>query len=192
MSFILAFLLCFFSPFLWAQSEDAAPPGAAGNEENAAPGTELPSSYRGFSLGMELEDLKGALQKDALFSFRGDRDVSFLPNRDQSLIETTGFSFVRRAFFQLRDGKLFVMAFNLDTGLVDHYSVYTSFVKKYGEPVSLNPREAVWESGAVRISIERPLTVKYIDKEVFADVIAQSETKASSELYLRQEFLDDF
>ncbi|MDR3337236.1 MAG: hypothetical protein LBT16_08545 [Treponema sp.] len=191
MSVILAFLLCFFSPFLWAQSEDVAAPGAAGNAENA-PGTELPASYRGFSLGMEAEDLKGALQKDALFNFRGDRDISFLPNREQSLIETTGFSFVRRAFFQLRDGKLFVMAFNLDTGLVDHYSVYTSFVKKYGEPVSLNPQEAVWESRAVRISIERPLTVKYIDKEVFADVIAESETGTSSELYLRQEFLDDF
>jgi hypothetical protein len=152
----------------------------------------IPASFRGFTLGMDLDALKSALQKDKLFNFRGDRDVSFLPNREQSLIETTGFSFIRRAFFQLRDGKLFIMAFTLDTSLVDHYSVYTAFVKKYGEPAVLNPREAVWESEEVRAAIERPLTIKYIDKPVFNEVIAESETAESTELLRRQEFLDDF
>jgi hypothetical protein len=141
---------------------------------------------------MDLDALKSALQEDGLFNFRGDRDVSFLPNRDQSLIETTGFSFIRRAFFQLRDGKLFIMAFNLDTSLVDHYSVYTSFVKKYGEPAALSPREAVWESDTVRVAIERPLTVKYLDKQVFNEIVSESETAGSAELLRRQEFLDDF
>jgi hypothetical protein len=152
----------------------------------------VPASFRGFSLGMELDALKSALREDGLFNFRGDRDVSFLPNREQSLIETTGFSFIRRAFFQLRDGKLFILAFTLDTSLVDHYSVYTSFVKKYGEPAVLNPREAVWESEEVRVAVERPLTVKYIDKQVFNEVISESETAESAELLRRQEFLDDF
>jgi hypothetical protein len=141
---------------------------------------------------MELEALKEALQRDALFNFRGDRDVSFLPGRDQSLLETTGFSFIRRAFFQLKDGQVFIMAFNLDTSLVDHYSVYTSFVKKYGEPGTFSPKEAVWENDAVRVSLERPLTVKYIDKAVFSALIAESETSAAAEILLRQEFLDDF
>ncbi|MDR0710259.1 MAG: hypothetical protein LBF77_09355, partial [Spirochaetaceae bacterium] len=124
-----------------ASSGTAAPSGADGaSDTDGASGTAaVPESFRGFSLGMDLDALKSALEKDPLFNFRGDRDVSFLPNREQSLIETTGFSFIRRAFFQLRDGKVFIMAFNLDTSLVDHYSVYTSFVKKYGEPSALNP-----------------------------------------------------
>jgi hypothetical protein len=84
------------------------------------------------------------------------------------------------------------MAFTLDTSLVDHYSVYTSFVKKYGEPAVLNPQEAVWESEEVRVAVERPLTVKYIDKQVFNEVISESETAESAELLRRQEFLDDF
>jgi hypothetical protein len=152
----------------------------------------VPGSFREFILGMELDALKAGLRKDALFNFREDRDVSFLPDRDQSLIETTGFSFIRRAFFQLKDGKLFIMAFNLDTSMVDHYSVYTSFVRKYGEPVSLSPKEAVWETDTVRAAIERPLTVKYIDKQVFNEVISESETAESAELLRRQEFLDGF
>jgi hypothetical protein len=177
----------FFPPPLAAQTEPApASPGEAAPEEA------VPAGFREFSLGMDFDALKAALQRDRLFSFRGDRDVSFLPNREQSLIETTGFSFIRRAFFQLRDGKLFIMAFNLDTSLVDHYSVYTAFVRKYGEPVSLNPREAVWESEAVRVAVERPLTVKYIDKQVFNELVSESETEESAELLRRQEFLDDF
>jgi hypothetical protein len=141
---------------------------------------------------MDLEALKSVLQEDPTFYFRGDRDVSFLPAREQSLVETTGFSFVRRAFFQLMDGKIFIMAFTLDPGLVDHYSVYTAFVKKYGEPRFLDPKQAVWESGETRVSIERPLTVKYLDRQVFDNITAESRADESVELYLREEFLRDF
>jgi hypothetical protein len=141
---------------------------------------------------MDLEALKSALQGDSVFYFRGDRDVSFLPAREQSLVETTGFSFVRRAFFQLFEGSLFIMAFTLDPALIDHYSVYTTFVKKYGEPLFLDPKQAVWESGETRVSIERPLTVKYLDRQVFDAIAAESKAEESAELYLREEFLNDF
>jgi len=141
---------------------------------------------------MELQALKDALASDDLFRFRGDRDVSLLPQGEQILIETTGLSYIRRAFFQIVGGKLFNMAFTLDTGLVDHYSVFTEFTAKYGEPDDLNPREAVWSSGSTRVSIERPLTVKYLDMAVFGELQNQSQVKASKEALLRKEFLDGF
>jgi hypothetical protein len=154
--------------------------------------TPLPRTFRNFSLGMELEALKSALQSDTIFYFRGDRDVSFLPVREQSLVETTGFSFIRRAFFQLIDGKLFLMAFTLDPGQIDHYSVYAALVEKYGEPRFLDPKQAVWESGNIRLSIERPLTVKYLDTQVFDGIIADSRAAESTELYAREDFLNGF
>jgi hypothetical protein len=157
--------------------------------ENPAP---PPRQYREIALGMGLEDLKGALQKDELFSYRGDKDVSFLPVREETLVETTGLSFIRRAFFQLRDGRVFIMAFTMDTRLIDHYSVFTAMIKKYGEPESLSPAESVWESEETRVSIERPLTVKYIDKTVFNEVLEESKSLESRQLLRRQEFLDDF
>jgi hypothetical protein len=141
---------------------------------------------------MGLEDLKTALQNDGAFYFRGDRDVSFLPSREQSLVETTGFSFIRRAFFQLREGTLFIMAFSLDPELIDHDSVFTALVKKYGEPAFLDPKQAVWESAETRIAIERPLTVKYIDLGIFNQIIEESSVEESGEVFLRQEFLDSF
>jgi hypothetical protein len=192
-SLILGLLLtAFLYPVLAQETfeltipEPQKPPLAPENPEP------LPRSYRGLSLGMGLDDLKEALKQDSLFAFRGDRDVSFLPAREQTLVETTGLSFIRRAFFQLVDGRSFIMAFALDTRLVDHYSVFTSFVKKYGEPSALSPSETVWENEETRVSIERPLTVKYIDKAAFDGLIDESKTLESRRLFLRQEFLNDF
>ena len=141
---------------------------------------------------MSLDDLKSALTGDELFRFRGDRDVSFLPVREQTLVETTGFSFIRRAHFQLSGGAVFIMSFSLDTRLMDHYSVFTSFTRRYGEPLSISPSEAVWETEDTRVSIERPLTVKYIDKNVFDRLVEESTTQSRRQLLRREEFLDSF
>ena len=151
-----------------------------------------PRQFRSLSLGMALDELKSALMSDTLFNFRGDRDVSFLPVREQTLVETTGLSYIRRAFFQLSGEAVFIMSFSLDTGIMDHYSVFTSFVRKYGEPNTLSPGEAVWENDSTRVSIERPLTVKYIDKTVFNRLVDESSIRRGQELLRREEFLGDF
>jgi len=182
----LPFLLCLFL-FGGASLVTGASPAQAQDKIEPAP-----RQFRGLSLGMALDDLKAALAKDDLFSFRGDRDVSFLPIREQTLVETTGLSYIRRAYFQLADGAVFIMSFTLDTRLMDHYSVFTSFVKKYGPPVSLSPGESVWETDDTRVSIERPLTVKYIDKKVFNRLIADSKDLENRELLRREDFLDNF
>jgi len=153
---------------------------------------ELPRQFRALSLGMGLDELKSALTRDMLFSFRGDRDVSFLPAREQTLVETTGLSYIRRAYFQLVNGNVYIMSFSLDTRFMDHYSVFTTFIKKYGEPQSLSPAEAVWDNGETRISVERPLTVKYMDRTVFDRLIEESKTQEKQEMLRREEFLADF
>jgi len=171
------------------------PHGISAQETPAAAAEEpasLPRQFRTLALGMNLDDLKTNLIRDDLFNFRGDRDVSFLPVRDQSLVETTGSSFIRRAFFQLRDGSVFIMAFALNTAIIDHYSVFSQFSEKYGAPSYLDPRLAIWETETTRIAIERPLTVKYIDKTVFDDIVNESGLVESGQVRLRQEFLNDF
>jgi len=157
--------------------------------ENPEP---VPRQFRLLFLGQTTDDLKSALAKDELFTFRGDRDVSWLPVREQTLVETTGLSYIKRAYFQIQNDAVYIMSFSLDTRQMDHYSVFTSFVKKYGEPVSLSPGEAVWETEDTRVSIERPLTVKYIDKKVFDNLIEESGTRKKLDLLLREEFLGDF
>ena len=174
---------------VWAQF---SPASAAEQDFTEAEETILPRQFRNLSLGMNLDDLKTNLLYDSYFNFRGDRDVSFLPARDQSLVETTGSSFISRAFFQLRDGEVYIMSFTLNTRVIDHYSVFTQFVNNYGQPSYLDPQMAVWETEETRIAIERPLTVKYIDRIVFNDILNESLLIESNHVFLRQEFLNDF
>jgi hypothetical protein len=159
----------------------------------AEPGAEpLPTSYREISLGMSLDDLKASLSKDALFGYRGDEDVSFIPSREETYLETVGASFIRRALFQTKADKVYAMTFTLNTSLVDHYSVFTALVKKYGEPAYLDPGQAVWEDESTRLSIERPLVIKYIDKAIFTSIIDEASARKDHEIRLREEFLRDF
>jgi hypothetical protein len=178
-SFLAALLL--LQAKAWPQSDDA--------EETEL---NLPRQFREIVLGMSLDDLKEALKNDVMFNFRGDRDVSYIPVREESLVETTGPTFIRRAFFQLRDGSLFIMAFTLNTEMMDHYSVFTDLTGKYGPPSYLDPKESVWETEETRIALERPLTVKYIDKRVFDDIKNESALIQSRRVLQRQEFLDEF
>ena len=166
--------------------------GYAQEAQTAQDKSDLPRQFRQFTLGMNLDDLKNSLLKDDIINFRGDRDVSFLPAREQSLVETTGSSFIKRAFFQLRDSSVFIMAFTLNTAIVDHYSIFTQFLEKYGEPSYLDPRISVWETEETRVAIERPLTVKYIDKKVFDDIVNESGLVESGQVRMRQDFLNEF
>jgi hypothetical protein len=84
------------------------------------------------------------------------------------------------------------MSLTLNTGLMDHYSMFTNLVDKYGQPSSINPREALWETEDTIIILERPLTIKYIDRKAFDDIISESTLIQSSRVKERQEFLDEF
>jgi len=192
-SIFLGFGLLLLSQTAWAQAAErqeitlgANPPA----EEKTY--LELPRQFRKLALGMGIDELKQNLLGDDHFNFRGDRDVSFLPIRDQTLVETTGSLFIKRAFFQLRDGEVFIMAFSLNTDIIDHYSIFMHFTERYGEPSYLDPRLAIWETEETRVAIERPLTVKYIDKVVFDDIVSESGLIESGQVRLRQEFINEF
>jgi hypothetical protein len=171
------------------KAPDSKKPGDA--KKGSGDGS-LPDSYRGISLGMAMDAVKEQLLADGLFGYRGERDVSLLPTMNRSLIETVGPSFIKRSWFQFHEDKLYVMTFNLDSSRVDYYSMYSTLVSKYGEPVTLDPRKAVWDDGKIILSLERPLTVRYVDEKTFNDLLAAAGTeKAASDLQ-RESFIGDF
>jgi hypothetical protein len=151
-----------------------------------------PAAFRGISLGMAIDQVKAALKADALFRYRGDPDVSFLPQTSQFLIECEGNSFLRRAYFQFADSRLFIMILVLDTLKLDHYSLFSALSAKYGPPTSLNPTESVWESDPVRFSLERPLTVKYVDNRAFRAVLSRGGAQTGVDQLSRETFLGQF
>jgi hypothetical protein len=179
-------LLCLFaSAGVFAQT--------GGTPDAAAPAEGLPRGYRTITLGMGIEELKEALSRDTeAYLFREDRDVYFVPLRNENYVETTGRGFIKRGFFQLKDGSLFVISLELNSDRMDYYSVFTAFRERYGEPDSIDPQKAMWESETVRVSIERPITVKYIDRVIFDASLAEAQAEKSAETVLRENFLRDF
>jgi hypothetical protein len=164
----------------------------AGAQTALQPAQALPMGFRSISLGMGLDQVKQALKSDALFRYRGDPDVSFLPQTSQYLIECDGNSYLRRAYFQFADSRLFIVILVLDTLKLDHYSLFSALSAKYGPPSSLSPQEIVWQSESVRFSLERPLTVKYIDNKTFSALLEKSGAPGDLDKLSREKFIEQF
>ena len=153
---------------------------------------EVPRGFQTLDLGMGLAEVKEALKADTNFNFRGDPDVTMLNNPNDSLIETEGFSFVDRAFFQFHEQKLYTIIIMLNPEEIDHFTMYTRLTDKYGEPSSLSPSEVVWDFDAIRLSLERPLAVKYVDKQVFESLLEAGDKAESFNEINKDNFLDQF
>jgi hypothetical protein len=152
----------------------------------------LPAGFRSILLGMGLDQVKQALTSDPLFLYRGDPDVSFLPQTSQYLIECPGTTYLRRAYFQFADSRLLIMILVLDTQKLDHYSIFSALTAKYGPPASLSPQESVWQSDTVRFSLERPLTVKYVDNKTFSAILAKGGAQKDLDQLSREKFIEQF
>lgn len=160
-----------FSVLVWC----LAVPFFAADPVAARAGTvALPDGIGGIALGMSLDEVKAALKKNYEFGYRGDRDVSFSPRsgREQMLIETDGrlasFSYFERCWFQFDEkNKLYIITVNLNQEKIDHYSIFKTLCEKYGKPDQLSPRKSQWSDENVLMSVERPLSLKYIDAKTF-------------------------
>lgn len=150
----------------------------------------LPSGYREIKLGMTLDQVKSALLRDAAFGYRGERDVSMLPDGDRNIIETKGNSYLSDCWFQFTDGKLYTIIININTEKMDYYSVFNTLCEKYGNPDELDPEHCSWNGSSVIMTLEKPLCIKYIDVQLSGSLEKEAQTQAAAEEMLRKNFLD--
>jgi hypothetical protein len=141
---------------------------------------------------MGLDEAKKALLADSLFGYRGDPDVSLSPSTKEPLIECTGTSYVSRTVLQFLDGRLYSIILFMNERALDHYSLYTQLSGRYGSPSELSPQRAVWDSGEVRLSLERPLTVRYVDSYALAKLRERSIVLESAKELDRADFISQF
>lgn len=139
---------------------------------------------------MTLEQAKAALGTDASFVYRGDPEVQFVPLSERPIIEVEGRAFIDTAILQFEDDALYVLSLVLDRDRLDYFSVYESLVAQYGDPSQIDPAQAVWEAGPTRLSLERPLTVKYLDLPAFTAIVESGEMQEALDDLTRDRFLD--
>jgi hypothetical protein len=180
--------LFLFSVSAWTQAPATGANGGAANGSSAA----LSREFFGISLKDNLTQVKDRLKGHPYFFYRGDPDVSFMPQTTQTVIDCEGMYYVKRGFFQFSEESLYIMTLYLNPERLDYFSLFTALTKKYGRPASLDPTGAVWRSGQTRLSLEKPLTFKYIDEETFDKLKSDGESQKSLEDTSREKFLDSF
>ncbi|MDC7236131.1 MAG: hypothetical protein PQJ58_23115 [Spirochaetales bacterium] len=187
-------LLLFFSQFLYSQSSlfDNDENSSTDAEEDSREYSELPGGYRSIDLGMDFEKVKELLLTEPRFDFRGDPDVSIQKKGDQSLISSKGRAFIDQGFFQFNENSLYLIILNLDRERMDFYSVQKTLTDKYGDPDDLSPEGLFWRNDSVQFSLEYPLTLKYLDLQVFNSFIEEDVRLKSFQEISRTEFLEDF
>ena len=156
----------------------------------------LPHGYKEIKLGMSLEETKETLVKNPEFGYHGDRDVSLIPHSSKTLIETDaergmGSDFLTRCWFQFSFDELYIITINVNPEKIDYYSIFKKLTEKYGEPTSFNPQSATWKDDEVTMSLEKPLTLKYIDNKIFDQTQNYSNIQASPTEITQEMFLDE-
>ena len=175
---LFSFLLLFFSIHIFSYTED------------------YPKGYKNIKLGMSFEDTKIALLKDSDFGYHGERDVSLIPGTNKTLIETDaqyghGSNFLERCWFQFTNDYLYIITINVNQQKMDYYTIFTTLCNKYGNPTDFNPQKATWKSDEVTFTLEKPLTLKYIDNQVFDSTQNYSNIQISPAEITQKMFLDE-
>lgn len=180
-------LILFFAGGGVAASQDEAPEGSF--DEDALP---LPRSFRSLTLGMSFSEVEEVLKGDAFFLYRGKPDVSLLAEENNSLIRCAGTSFIQEATFQFKDEILVVFSLVLRRERMDYFTMYQHLTNRYGEPRDLDPSRAYWQTPEVRLVLEKPATLKYIDENFRSNRYQDLEAGVTQEELNRREFLELF
>ena len=176
--------------FTGAQSRLGTEDGSL-NEEPLNHATSI-NSFRNINLGMTLDQVKKIIGEDPYFNYSGDDDVYILPAKQQTLIECSGNSYIKRAYFQFFENKLYILIIELKEDKIDFYTMFTTLYKKYGNYIIFSPHDVVWELNNTRLALERPVIVKYIDLDVFNKLIEMGIIKSNSQNLNLKQFLDQF
>ncbi|MDR3283709.1 MAG: hypothetical protein LBS97_00845 [Treponema sp.] len=181
---VLVILLVFTVSGICAAQEEPA---------DASETAALPVGYGSdIKLGMTFAETQTVLVENPAYGYKGEADVSLIESPNRTLIETAGLrdSVFERCWFHFYEDKLYIITLALNPAKADHYSIFTTLRGKYGDPKSLSPEKTVWENETVLMSLERPLTLRYVDAPVFQQLLNAAAVEKSGAEYLRDRFLE--
>ena len=152
----------------------------------------MPRGYRNLLLGMPLEQVKTALIAESRFDYRGEPDVSLQDMGERFLITSKGRGFIEEGFFQFNKDLLYLIIITFNKDQMDFFTLQQDLIGKYGEPDDISPEGTRWEDEEVILTLEYPLTLKYLDKNTFQGFLEDARAKEGFTEISREEFLKDF
>lgn len=153
---------------------------------------DLPMGFRDIKVGLTMDEAKIVIENDGYFKYQGDPDVSMLLTDNRSIIESRGNFYIENGYFQFYEETLYTITLVLDPLEIDYHTMFTTLTKKYGKYNSLSPSKVLWENDKIRISLEKPLTVKYVGLGIYNALIEEDTTQKAIQEKLREDFINEF
>ena len=191
--FLLIFLLFASSIFSQEKNDKTVKQDKSEEKNKELQNKELPSGFQDLNIGDSFDNVKDKLKKDnQLFNYKEEDVVFDESSRSKNIISSLGYGFLKNAVFQFNKEKLYTMSFYLDSSKIDYFSLSKSFKDKWGIPSEVTPNNFMWENNSVRILLEKPLIVRYIDLSVLKEEKEAEKQNKTTKEEDRQEFLKLF
>lgn len=175
---ILAFIL-FSLPLLFAQEKS----------EIQSNGLQAIKGFDTLTLGMDYQSALNALDFSSNFIYNSQMPMWIESN---PVIAANGKGFVDKGYFQFYNGALYSITIELNRNRIDFFTLFMQLQQKYGKYKSFSPTIVRWEDENALLSLEKPLTLRYLEKRIHSQLIESSKVKESQKQKMREDFLEQF
>ena len=110
---------------------------------------------------------------------------------DTEIISTEGNGFINLGYFHFNNDRLYQILLKIDEQKIGYYYLLKNLSEKYGKPSIFTPKKVSWENEKVKIVLEKPCTLKYVDNTIWDEIINRDQTSDAVIEQIRKKFVDD-
>jgi hypothetical protein len=161
-----------------------------GQQKSESSGS-LSNSYRSLTLGSSMAVTRDGLKNDNYFDYV-DPDVTMVNPPDLTRMNVSGRGYINSVTLQFYKDSMYSIILDLNTEMIDYYSIYNDLTSKYGNPQKFSSKIVRWQSGDVQLSLEKPLIVKYVQVSILESIKTEKQQPKSVTNISKEKFLEDF
>lgn len=139
-----------------------------------------------------MDQIKELLLTHGDFSYRGEPVVTLMEREGVQVIEAPGAFFIRYGYFQFENDLLVGITLEMNQSQLDHHRFFRHFYEKYGRPGKMNPLVARWEDESTYLLLERPLTIKYLERQSIEEALEGQREEISIMEMSREAYIEQF
>ncbi len=151
----------------------------------------LSNGYKEIRLGMTLEEVRQIINSMPEFNPIREEILQIRIEPDKQILTTEGYSFVSKAYFHFDNDRLYQILLKFNQNKIGYFNLLSTFRSRFGEPAFINPSKSYWQNERVRITIEKPATIKYLDRQIWNSIIGSGNQEDSDFIILRNDLLNN-
>ena len=158
------------------------------NENSIKPS--IPKGYRSIKLNMNKEQVISQLKKESIFDTSDQEKLTFRNEPDKEILKTNGVNFIKMAYFHFHNNVLYQITLDIDQNKLSYNDILMTLQNKYGKPINFSPGTADWENDAVKLSLQRPVMIKYYSIKIIKEILDETKEPLNFYKISREKFLN--